>query len=115
MPPVQRSDSSSTLTFTTVNNPIIIAGIIIIVLIFCGVFSWLGFRLYKKRTSESKMGVSFLSVKGVVPDRPGAEKGANQSVYFLIVIQMTLIIILHFSKVEQRVFETYGRLCCHST
>jgi len=80
MPPVQRSDSSSTsgLTFTTVNNPIIIAGIIIIVLIFCGVFSWLGFRLYKKHTSESRMGVSFLSVKGVVPDRPRAEKDANQ-------------------------------------
>jgi hypothetical protein len=80
MPPVQRSDSSSTLTFTPINSPIVIAGIIIIVLIFCGVFSWLGFRLYKKRAaakSESRMGVSFLSVKGVVPDSPGAEKGAN--------------------------------------
>ena len=82
MPPVQRSESSSALT--TVNNPIIIVGITIITLLFCGVFSWLGYRFYQKRAaakSESKMGVSFLSVKGVVPDRPILEKGSQQSVY----------------------------------
>ena len=82
MPPVKRSDSTSSLT--TVNNPIIIAGITIIILIFFGIFSWLGYRFYKKRAaakSESKMGVSFLSVKGVVPDRPILEKGSQQSVY----------------------------------
>lgn len=82
MPPVQRSDSSS--TFTSVNSPIIIAGIIIIVLIFCGVFSWLGFRFYQKRAAakrESRMGVSFLSIKGVVPDNARTEKDAHQSVY----------------------------------
>lgn len=85
MPPVQlvqRSDSSS--NFPTINTPIFIAGITIIVLIFCGVFSWLGFRFYQKRAAakrESRMGATFFSVKGVVPDSPGAEKGPNKSVY----------------------------------
>jgi len=76
MPPVQRSDSSS--ASTTIKAPIVIAGITIIILIFCGVFSWLGFRFYQKRAAakrESRMGTSFLSVKGVVPDR---EKGVHQ-------------------------------------
>jgi len=78
MPTVQRSDSSS--TFTTIHSPIIIAGLTVIILIFCGVFSWLGFRIYQKRVAskrESKMGAAFLSVKGIVPDGPGNEKGAH--------------------------------------
>jgi hypothetical protein len=77
----QRSNSSSTIT---VNSPIIIAGLTVIILIFCGLFSWLGFRIYQKRAAakrESKMGAAFLSVKGVVPDGPGNEKGAQLSVY----------------------------------
>ena len=83
MPPVRRSDSST--SFTSVNSPIVVAGIIVIVLIFCGVFLWLGFRIYQKRAAakrESRMGASFLSVKGVVPDVPGTEKGVQPSVYF---------------------------------
>ena len=87
MSPVQRSDSSSTFTTITSINPIIIAGITIIILIFCGVFSWLGFRFYQKRVAakrESRMGAAFFSVKGIVPDSPGTEKGAHQSVYILL-------------------------------
>ena len=82
MPAVLRSDSSSNLT--TIRSPIIIGGLTIIILIFCGVFSWLAFRIYQKRAAakrESKMGAAFLSVKGVVPDGPGNEKGAHPSVY----------------------------------
>ena len=78
---VQRSDSSSTFT---IHSPIIIAGLTIIVLIFCGVFSWFGFRIYQKRAAskrESRLGAAFLSVKGVVPDGPGNEKGAHSLVY----------------------------------
>jgi hypothetical protein len=78
MPPVQQSDLSS--TFTTIHSPIAIAGITIISFIFCGVFSWLGFRFYQKRDAakrESRMGAAFLSVKGVVPDGPGNEKVAQ--------------------------------------
>jgi hypothetical protein len=82
MPAVPRSDSSS--TFTTIHNPIFIAGLTIIILVLCGVLSWLGFRIYRKRAAakrESRMGAAFLSVKGVVPDGPGNEKGAHPSVY----------------------------------
>lgn len=79
--PVPRSNSSSSSTFT-IQNPIIIAGLTIIILIFCGVSSWLGFRIYQKRAAakrESRMGAAFLSVKGVVVDGPGNEKGAHPS------------------------------------
>jgi len=73
----QRSNSSST---STIISPIFIAGLAVIILIFCGLFSWLGVRIYQKRAAakrESKMGAAFLSVKGVVPDRPRNEKGAQ--------------------------------------
>jgi hypothetical protein len=78
MPPVQRSDSTS--TFTTINSPIVIAGVAIICVISFGVISWLGFRFYQKRVAAKRenMGAAFFSVKGVVPD---AEKGAHQLVY----------------------------------
>lgn len=80
MPAIPRSDS----TLTTIHSPIFIAGLTIIILIFCGVSTWLGLRIYQKRAAakrESRMGASFLSVKGVVPDRPKNEKGAPPSVY----------------------------------
>jgi hypothetical protein len=72
----QRSNSSVDLS--TIHSPIIIAGLILIALIFCAIFSWLGFRVYRKRAMakrESKMGAAFLSVKGVVHDGSGNEKG----------------------------------------
>jgi hypothetical protein len=78
---VPRSNSSSSSTFT-IQSPIIIAGLTIIILIFCGVSSWLGFRIYQKRAAakrESRMGAAFLSVKGVVVDGPGNEKGVHPS------------------------------------
>jgi len=74
---VQRSNSFSTFT---IHSPIIIAGLTVVILICCGVFTWLGFRIYRKRAAakrESRLGAAFLSVKGVVPDGPGNEKGVQ--------------------------------------
>ena len=121
MPAVhQRSESSDlSSTFTTIHSPIVIAGITIIILIICGLFSWLAFRICQKRAAakrESKMGAAFLSVKGVVPDGPGNEKSAPPSVYIFHCVQNDINhIILCFSKVDQRVFETYDRFYRHST
>jgi len=47
--PSQFEDPSS-----TIHSPIIIAGIIVIGLLFCGTFSWLGFRFYKKRAAAKR-------------------------------------------------------------
>jgi len=73
-------------SIVTVHNPIIIAGIIAIALIFFALSLWLGFRIYRKRATakrESKMGAAFLSVKGLVQDDgSGDEKhGDLTSVY----------------------------------
>ena len=73
----QRSDPSGDLS--AIHNPVIIAGLTVILFIFCGLFSWLAFRIYRKRAiakRESRMGAAFLSVKGVVPDGSEKEKGA---------------------------------------
>jgi hypothetical protein len=77
----QRSNSSADFS---IHNPIIIAGLTLIALIFCAIFSWLGFRMYRKRAMakrESRMGAAFLSVKGVVHDGSGNENGTLPSVY----------------------------------
>lgn len=75
---LSQSDPSS-----TIHSPIIIAGIIVIVLIFCGTFSWLGFRFYQKRAlakRESEMGAAGLPVKGVGHNGSRNAHGAFTSV-----------------------------------
>lgn len=67
---LQRSNSSDFSSFT-LHNPIAIAGISIIALIFLGLSLWFGLRIYRQRAAakrESKMGAAFLSVKGLVQD-----------------------------------------------
>jgi len=63
--------SSTDFSSLTIHSPIIIAGLAVIALVFFGICSWLGFRVYQKRVAakrESKMGAAFLSVKGLVQD-----------------------------------------------
>ncbi|KAF8807010.1 hypothetical protein BYT27DRAFT_7257007 [Phlegmacium glaucopus] len=74
----QRSNSSTDSSTITVHSPITIAGITAITLVLFVLFLWLGFRIYRKRAAakrESKMGATFLSVKGLVQDDDsGVEK-----------------------------------------
>jgi len=67
---------------STIHSPVIITGLTVIALILCGTFSWLGFRMYRKRAvakRESQMGAAFPSVERVVHYGSGKEKGALTS------------------------------------
>jgi hypothetical protein len=81
----QRSNSPD---LSVIRNPIIIAGLLVIGLIFCGLLAWFGFRIYRKRAvakRESKMGAAFLSVKGVV------HEDGNPSVYIHSIVIKTIL------------------------
>ncbi|KAJ3500956.1 hypothetical protein NLJ89_g9561 [Agrocybe chaxingu] len=69
---LKRSDD-----YSTISNPIYIAGIVVVGVIALGVGLWLSLRVYRKRAMRKRqenMGAAFFSVKGLVPEGGDPEK-----------------------------------------